>query len=360
MDEKLPCAQLFSEVAAAHPRLDQSRKDLVNLIASSLDRRALQQYEADLAMIPLHIGDAKVLRERLNKYQTCWNETTSKGALTTLAVCSVQHSVGPFVQEWISHYLLLGASKVFIYDNSDPASDSSKRFRAAVKPFTDAGYAEVIDWYFTEGDAYRQVQAQDHCLTANRGKYEWLAMFDIDEYAVIHEPHPVCLNKFLSDASDDLGGLVIRWRGFTPHGVAIHDHQKLHLEQYQFDSNHVSFHYLKTIVNTNRTQHMRDPHHSAYKDGFWPRDAGGTVINVGVFPNNVPPDAHKHMELRHYWARDLRSGIMEKVCGKSKERSNLARPRADILLNLVAEGCCKKVEGKTRHEERLRQFLYGP
>ncbi|KAJ3161141.1 hypothetical protein HDU86_007763 [Geranomyces michiganensis] len=357
LDELLPCAKTLTDAAREHPNLDQSRKDMFSLMASTMTKRSRAAYHESLEALPLHIANASVLGERLERTQTCW-EGIKEG---TYAICAIQRDTGPFIQEWLVHNLLLGAEKVLLYDNSEPNSVPERHFHAAVKPFVDLDYVETVDWLFPgENDPYQQIRHQNDCLNRLRGQYEWVAMIDTDEFLVIHEPHSPCLNRFLVNAPANMGGLIVRWRGFTPQGSALHDHSRLFLEQYKYSSNHPSFGYVKSIVNLPRTQVAGDPHFSIYKDGFSALDASNNTFTSGYFGSNIPPDGYKDMELRHYWARDLNSAFQDKVCGTGSQRTSLSRARADILMSLYADKCCTKVEAATRHDAPLRAVLYGP
>ncbi|KAI9098352.1 hypothetical protein DFS34DRAFT_110656 [Phlyctochytrium arcticum] len=367
--KELPCAKYIKNIAVSHPKLSAGQKDLFQFLASQLTNHALSRYEEDSRNIPLWLKSAAQVKQRLNNLQQCWDrepamvgesqETVSE--LPSLAICTVQHSSGPFIQEWIAHHLLMGARKVIIYDNSPPSSASSQHFQLAVRPFVDAGYAEIVKWYFPKGDAYRQTGAINDCIKKNRNSYDWIGVFDTDEYPVINPPQSICLTHFLADRMlEKQGSLAIRWRGFSPLGVFQHDHTKLFLEQYRQEVNYTGeFGYVKHIVNTQRVIDFTDPHLPRFRRGYLPQDSHGRVVTKSV-SDDVPADDFEHIELRHYWARDLRSGVMDKVCGATKERASYMERRAEILMNLVSPGCCKPIpDTPTRHESFLRQFMYA-
>ncbi|KAJ3018048.1 hypothetical protein HKX48_003201 [Thoreauomyces humboldtii] len=277
-----------------------------------MTKRSQLAYEKRLAAALLHLPSATVLKKRLYKHQVCWKDGADEKG--TYAVCAIQQSTGPFIQEWLTHQLLLGAEKIYLYDNSELGTVGWAHFMRAVQPFMELGLVEIVPWWIQgSANSYQQVEAQRDCFERARPHFKWLAFIDTDEYPVIHEPHTTCMNRFLSSLPDDQGGLVLRWRGFAPLGQAVHDHDKLFLEQYRYEAKHKSFAYLKSIVNVNRTEGVLHAHKATYRHGFVPKDAGGNVVDEWWFPDRVPKDAHKHMELRHYWARDLQTGLYEKV-----------------------------------------------
>ncbi|KAI8920999.1 hypothetical protein DFJ77DRAFT_145222 [Powellomyces hirtus] len=328
-DTLLSCSETIQKAVANDKDLDQNVKDLITLLASSFDQRSQAAYYARLERLPLSIEDAHGLQSRIDAYQLCGNTTAvaTGQPLPKVGICSVQHSSGPHIQEWLSHHVLLGISKFFIYDNSDPASAASRHFRRAVKPFVELGYVDVIDWHFTEGDTYRQNEALNDCLRINRPHFDWLAIFDTDEFAVIHEPHNSCLPELLANRQD-LGALILQWRQMTPRGVPLHNFGKTHLEQYHYETIPQNSH-IKPILNTQHATWIRSPHVCDYHEGWPAKTAGGVAVH-GTTTEILDPSAYKHMELRHYWARDWAFGFMDKI-----------------------------IEGKTRHQDPLHKFLFG-
>jgi len=159
----LPCIEtLMVALNKYRDRFETKTFELLQMIINGLNThdqrmnflRPMQNQEG------FYLRDATAVRGKLEQkqYQRCSNESFPK-----VALCVVQHSTGPYVQEFIAHYLLLGVSKFIIYDNSKPGSPESVYFRQVVQPFVETGLVVVEDWYFDTGDRYRQTEASHQC-----------------------------------------------------------------------------------------------------------------------------------------------------------------------------------------------------
>jgi len=85
------------------------------------------------------------------------------------------------MQQFVSHYLLLGVSKVIIFDNSNPESEESKYFRKVVQPFVELGYVEVVDNFVQSekpGEAFDPINTFKKCLSLYKNQFDWIAQFD--------------------------------------------------------------------------------------------------------------------------------------------------------------------------------------
>jgi len=104
-----------------------------------------------------------------------------------LRICGIFHNEAPYLREWLTHHLVLGAQKVFLYDHT-----SDDEFVTVAKPFIDAGVVELRYWNnglssvtnATSNSVQFSVQNQAYkdCMRNNFGKTQWLLFLDIDEF----------------------------------------------------------------------------------------------------------------------------------------------------------------------------------
>ena len=354
-DEELECTEVFRSAIRRTP-YSQQLQDMLTLVTHQLTERVQMQHRLQP---PAHmLTSADIIRERVDAYAGCPRDVPN---LPKLAVCSLQHSTGQVVQEWVAHYLLLGASKVFIYDNSQQGTVAYDVFREAVAPFVESGHVAVVDWHFQGGFPRNLHMAFDDCRNRHRAQFDWIAFLDSDEFVVIHPPAAPCLPLYLTKFTE-FPGLAIQWRVMTPLGVARHDPKKLFLEQYLWevkDRNSANMGLVKTIAQPKLATMTLSPHHQAYVDGrsavSWNRD----VIWGALMGMNYP-EPYKEIEVRHFWAGDWETGFLEKVCSQVLERVQLRYERARILLEWMDPACCESLAEQTREEAMLRNFIYGP
>ena len=72
-----------------------------------------------------------------------------------LRVCGIFHNEAPYLKEWITHHLVLGVSKIYLYDHS-----SDDGFMEEVQPFLDTGVAEIRHWNTAMDDSVNNMTIQ--------------------------------------------------------------------------------------------------------------------------------------------------------------------------------------------------------
>jgi glycosyl transferase family 92 len=89
------------------------------------------------------------------------------------AVCAIFREEAPFLSEWITFHVGVGASHFYLYNNF-----SNDNFQSVLAPWIARGMVTLTDWPVPVG----QVMAYRHCLRHARGECRWLAFLDIDEF----------------------------------------------------------------------------------------------------------------------------------------------------------------------------------
>ncbi len=319
-DENLAqCAQDLVSISSAAENLPQVTKDLLYFAAASLSVKNRQAFFERMRSVNFTIQDRRTVMTRLAATSAC----SPKSPKVRIGMCSIQARTAPFLQPWLMHYFYMGFDKVIIYDNSDPKSLDSQLLRNAAKPFVDADIVEVVDWHFTDGDTYRQVEAYRDCYERNKNKFDWISFHDIDEFLYIHPPKTSCYKEYL-EAYKDYGGLIVEWRHITPIGVVTHDFSKLHAEQY-FKQQLAQGLASKTTMNTKYAVGVDQAHDGMYIPG---KPAVNRL-------NGTTPEPLQEIELRHYWSNDYLFTIYEKLCGDASERKTYQKTRVSYFIDML-------------------------
>jgi len=262
-----------------------------------------------------YIRSAADLEARLERDGRCWSKEVlglpPNERFPNIAVCLEQHSNGPTMQEYISHYLLLGVSKIIIYDNSNPDSIESKYFRMVVQPFVELGYVIVNDFYFpevTDGD-FKPIDVFQVCFQKYKDSFDWIGHLDSDEYFVVGNDYrgPPCLTHILPQYNN-FGGVTSNWRFI---GSAIgHAPEKdaPFIKKYRISmpNEHVKTFYQPKFVTGVDNQHWVN-----YVPG---QTAVSSTRKPVATYFNTEPDAHKLFSLYHFYTGDWDYCFFEKIC----------------------------------------------
>lgn len=137
-----------------------------------------------------------------------------------LGIVTMFRNEGPYLVEWIEYHLLAGVSQFWLYDNGS-TDDGPRR----LQPYIARGVVELTPWPTTDNPPRRreritrQLDAAKDGFRQARGKVEWVAHVDVDEFILPMQDHdvPTCLKKHFSEAS----GVYVNWRMFGTSGISI-------------------------------------------------------------------------------------------------------------------------------------------
>jgi len=264
--EPLSCARgLIGAVQRQVDRFPPLLYDLVLLVLRSMTAHHVKSYQRKTIHdeVGFHIRNVSTLRERMQQAQ-CHrhssslqednsssnnsnsndnehhNESSIQYTKVPVAVCTyILRPHGEYIQEFMTHWYLMGASKVILY-NGAKSKDSleSLYFRRVLEPFVQEELVKIVDWdRSTAGN--NPAAALEDCVKENRREFEWIALVNEDEFLVIHEPHERCLNRLLrhvenrtQESSHSIGALAVHRRRMSPLGIPFRDVSKPLLDQF--------------------------------------------------------------------------------------------------------------------------------
>eukprot|EP00887_Chlorella_sp_A99_P003217 scaffold9.g3217.t1 len=173
-----------------------------------------------------------------------------------LAMCLIARDAHADLLEWINHHLRLGATKIYLWDHG-----SKPPMRHVIAGYIAAGVVEYRHFEtFAHPSGKPQLYAYDKCLEVARGRHDWLAFLDVDEFLMFKAPGgplrslPLLLMKF-----QEYSGLAVHWLLF---GSSGHETRPLagSLRSYvrRLPALHAQHQLVKTIVRVRQACGPRD------------------------------------------------------------------------------------------------------
>ena len=105
----------------------------------------------------------------------------SKKNLVSLkvALCTMGKKENLYVNEYINYYIQLGIDHIFIYDDNDPGNEK-------ISDVIDRSYGKYVTIYENISQTIKnQPTAFTACYKNNYKKFDWILMFDMDEFLFI-------------------------------------------------------------------------------------------------------------------------------------------------------------------------------
>ena len=93
-----------------------------------------------------------------------------------ICLCTIGKKENLYIREFVSYYRNYGVDKIYIYDNND---NNDEKFESILKDYIQSDHVEIIDIRNKEKPQIRAIQ---DCINKNYNKYNWLIIYDIDEF----------------------------------------------------------------------------------------------------------------------------------------------------------------------------------
>jgi hypothetical protein len=210
-----------------------------------------------------------------------------------VAICMMFQNEARFIKEWIEYHKTIGVSHFYLYNNA--STDNSD---AVLMPYVLSGEAEL--YYLKERthnvEAHNKLQraVYNHAVKLAKGKNEWLAIIDSDEFICM--PHNDNIGEFLKSYTY-AGGLKINWVMYGSSGIEELGPSELQIENFLYrtpDDWKENFNF-KSIVRPAKVK-KAGVHDSSYRKG-----CKAVFANHESKIKNPSIDA---IRLNHYWWRD--------------------------------------------------------
>lgn len=129
-------------------------------------------------------------------------------------LCCIGKMENDYIREFVEYYKKLGFDNICLYDNNDP---DGERFEDVIGDYIESGFVILKD---VRGKKLAQIPAYTDCYNQYKDKYDWIAIFDIDEF--LHIDNGMNIKQFLAqDMYNDRGINCIRicWKQFDDSGI---------------------------------------------------------------------------------------------------------------------------------------------
>jgi hypothetical protein len=225
-----------------------------------------------------------------------------------VAICAIGRRENRYAREWVEHYLKMGVSKIFIYDNGFV---DEERLADVIG---DIEKVEIYDW---RNRPNAQNAAYTDCYARHGNNYAWIGFFDFDEYLRIGNRRslPNLLNLY--KAADCV---LVNWRLFTDNGLTHYDPRPLKErftevmpinKKVKYDDSEENTH-VKSFIRggLGEVHFSKNPHSPEFRDNLKCVNSENQPVRCGAF---VSPFTHKVMRLDHYWTKTAEEWIGTKL-----------------------------------------------
>ena len=125
-------------------------------------------------------------------------------------ICAIIKDEHLFLEEWIDWHLGLGFDAIHLFEDKGSKSHEEiceKYSNVYLRSYEDDG--EVREILAEQGSSYRQLVLYEWFGNSYKGKYDWVAFIDIDEFIVFHNGYTLDL---FCDEFKEYPAVLINWR----------------------------------------------------------------------------------------------------------------------------------------------------
>lgn len=225
-----------------------------------------------------------------------------------IAIVATARNEGPYLVEWVAHYISLGFDRIFIYTN-----DNTDGSDILLNIFHKENLITLIK-NEVSSSVSPQLKAYEHSihLLKELREFEWVAYFDIDEFLILDDKYNHSIYEYMLDMRRHMigskpGAIFIHWDWYGSNG-AIHYERGLVQERFKLRKD---YGVVKSIVHLPSISHMDDVHipdhdllfiNSSFKQAW--------TINYAVDPID-----YGGARLNHYFQRSFQEFMLKKQRG---------------------------------------------
>ncbi|RMD47580.1 MAG: glycosyltransferase family 2 protein [Alphaproteobacteria bacterium] len=269
-----------------------------------------------------------------------------------LVVVSTMKNEGPFILEWVAHYLALGFDHFVICTN-----DCEDTTVPMLRRLGDLGLVTHHATRVGRGGIHRSALRQAFRYRRVR-EAEWVFVCDVDEFLNIHVGDGSA--RALIEASGEADAICVPWRVFGPAGVTLYRDIPV-TERFTWAELPPTLRpeagkFVKSLVHRPGRMHRLGLHvpvpreeDAASMRFVWP---GGVEKMVGGEPTGARP-SFEVAQVNHYALRSLDSFLVKRARGRANHMNHvLGREYWDRFdLNQVQDVSIR------RYETRFRGWL---
>lgn len=199
-----------------------------------------------------------------------------------------------YLDEWINHYIQLGFSKIYFYDNN-PENDTSQQDICAKYP--QVVYRDVRGWPTRYTDLYNILQLYVYNDAYYNNDCNYLLFVDVDEFLVLKD-------KTLSDLLRFKKYIHINWQLYGDDEQIYKDDRPV-MERFVTPVSHEDNKHVKSIVQTHNNVDFINPHY-CMTDLTCVTPLGNICDGSSPF---VDPPEHNYAIINHYFTKSAEEFI---------------------------------------------------
>ena len=157
-----------------------------------------------------------------------------------IAICTMAKKENLYIKEFVNYYKKIGVDHIYIYDDNDKNSEK-------ISDVIDKKYNKYVTIYDkNENKPKNQHIAFTNCYNNNKNKYDWIFMFDIDEYLII--VNETLKNYLSNEIFKDCDFIKIHWVQPSDNNLLYYDNRTLFE---RFKGPYKKDTHIKTLVRGN-------------------------------------------------------------------------------------------------------------
>jgi hypothetical protein len=220
-------------------------------------------------------------------------------ATPTVAICAIAKNEGRYLEEWVAYHHLLGFDPIRVYSH-EPDDDSP----AILERLAEHGLVEWREWSVPPNKKPQWVAYEDG-LEVLRGRADWVAFIDLDEFIVL--PGHDSIQEFLGE-HEDLEAIAMNWKMFGSSGHLAYE-PGLVIERFTrcAKPTYVGNRAVKTLARLDVVEVPR-VHTCHFRPGVEYRTLAGEVLPPAHEDTAMPMGkseqvSHDSIRINHYFTR---------------------------------------------------------
>lgn len=114
-----------------------------------------------------------------------------------------------YIREFVEHYKKLGFTNIIVYDNND---SNTEHIEDVIGDYINSGFVIVEPFYDIK---LAQTKAYQDGYNKYGSNYDWIAVFDCDEFLFLNDKYPNIESFLNNDYFSDADIIRVSWRMYT-------------------------------------------------------------------------------------------------------------------------------------------------
>lgn len=242
-----------------------------------------------------------------------------------LALVAIVKNEGLYLKEWIEYYLLMGVTKIYLYDN-----ESLDCTESVIKPYVEKGILEHIIW---PGEKM-QIPCYNDAIKRFKNSARYFIVVDCDEFI-----QPMIKKSILEVVNDCLNrdsnavGLAVNWMMYGSSGKEKYE-KGLLMERFlrRAESQDWPNRHIKTICNPRFVVDYVSPHYPIYRMGCYSVSSSGLKVPLWF----IKPVEDRIIRCNHYFCKSKEEFIKKRNRGMADRNEKYDRSQFEKYdLNAV-------------------------